>query len=119
MIKHFRNDIIITVLLFISLVIAGILGYHYLQSYAWKNAIYLTLITITPIGFGDFSHIDDTDKLITILLILPSIIIYAYTIYILFKYVLTKNRTKKLTYNKKTKYVRKIKIICHTTTQIS
>ena len=96
MIKHFRNDLLIAALLFFSLVAYGTLGYHYSQNYAWVDAVYMTIITVTTVGFGEVLPLDNTGKLITISLILTSIIIYGYAITVITEYVVGENIFKKI-----------------------
>jgi len=96
MIKHFKNDLLIAALLFISLVSAGVLGYHYSQNYGWVDAVYMTIITVTTVGFGEVLPLDNTGKLITIMLILSSIIVYGYTITVITEYVVGENIFKRI-----------------------
>jgi len=96
MIKHFRNELIFAGLLFISLLSAGTLSYHFTQDYSWTDALYMTVITVTTVGFGEVHPLDNTGKLLTILLILASIVVYAYTITVITEYVVGGNIIKKL-----------------------
>jgi voltage-gated potassium channel len=96
MIKHFRNDLLIAALLFFSLVAYGTLGYHYSQNYDWVDAVYMTIITVTTVGFGEVLPLDNTGKLITISLILTSIVIYGYAITVITEYVVGENIFKKI-----------------------
>ncbi len=72
----------------ITLIGIGILGYHYLSNFSWIDAIYMTFITATTVGFGEVQPLDDIGKIFTVLLILFSIIIYGYGISIITEYLL-------------------------------
>jgi len=72
----------------ITIIIIGILGYHYLSDYNWVDAIYMTIITVTTVGFGEVQVLNDIGKLFTVGLIILSIIIYGYGISIISEYVL-------------------------------
>ena len=96
MIKHFRNELILAALLFLLLLSAGTIGYHYSQDYPWIDALYMTVITVTTVGFGEVHPLNEHGKLLTIFLILTSIVIYAYTITIITEYVVGENIFKKL-----------------------
>ena len=55
-------------LLGITTVIIG-LGtdfYHYIEGWSWIDAAYFSVITLTTIGYGDFSPATDLGKLFTI-----------------------------------------------------
>ncbi len=108
MIKHFRNELIIAGLLFISLLLAGTLSYHYTQDYPWTDALYMTVITVTTVGFGEVHPLNGTGKLLTIALILTSIVIYAYTITVITEYVVGENIFKKLIEKRMEKKIQKL-----------
>jgi len=96
MIKHFRNELILAALLFLLLLTTGTLGYHFSQDYPWIDALYMTVITVTTVGFGEVYPLDTGGKLLTVFLILTSIVIYAYTITVITEYVIGENIFKKL-----------------------
>ncbi len=96
MIKHFRNELILAALLFLLLLTTGTLGYHFSQDYPWIDALYMTVITVTTVGFGEVYPLDTGGKLLTVFLILTSIVIYAYTITVITEYVIGENILKKL-----------------------
>ena len=50
-----------------SVIIAvGTVFYHYILGWSWIDAAYLSVITLTTIGYGDFSPTTDLGKLFTI-----------------------------------------------------
>ena len=108
MIKHFRNELILALLLFLLLITAGSIGYHYSQNYPWIDAVYMTVITVTTVGFGEVHPLNDHGKLLTIFLILSSIIIYAYAITIITEYVVGENIFKKLIEKRMEKKIKKL-----------
>jgi len=48
----------------------GSIVYHYLEDWSWINAIYFSVITLTTVGYGDYSPQTDGGKLFTIFYIL-------------------------------------------------
>ncbi len=44
----------------------GTITYHYLEGWSWIDAAYFSVITLTTIGYGDFSPVTDLGKLFTI-----------------------------------------------------
>ncbi len=69
----------------------GVIGYRYISGYEWIDAIYMTVITITTVGFAEVSPLDTASKIFTIFLILASVVIVGYAIAIITEYILSKN----------------------------
>ncbi len=108
MIKHFRNEIFLAAFLVILLVITGTFGYHFSQNYDWIDSLYMTIITITTVGFGEVKPLDSTGKWLTIFLILSSIVIYGYAISVITEYVIGENIFKKLIIRRMEKRIQKL-----------
>lgn len=62
-------------LLLTSLVILafGSTVYHYVEGWSWLDSIYFSIITLTTIGYGDFSPQTNEGKLFTIFYIIIGI----------------------------------------------
>ena len=67
--KQYR-DLLITTLIILGI---GSIVYHYLEDWNWLDSIYFSIITLTTIGYGDFSPQTDGGKLFTIFYILIGI----------------------------------------------
>jgi len=109
MIKHFRNELFLAAFLFLLLVLTGTFGYHYSQNFSWTDAIYMTIITITTVGFGEVHPLNSGGKILTIFLILSSIIIYGYAITVITEYVVGENIFKKLIVKRMENKIKKLK----------
>ena len=48
------------------LITVGALLFHWVEGWGWLDSVYFTVVTITTIGFGDFSPKTDMGKIITI-----------------------------------------------------
>ena len=48
----------------------GTVAYHYLEGWSWVDSLYFSVITLTTIGYGDFSPQTSAGKLFTIVYIL-------------------------------------------------
>lgn len=68
------------VLLIVSLCIIGTVGYVLIDKYSWINALYMAVITIGTVGFGEIQPLSDAGKLFTIFLILASLATVAFYI---------------------------------------
>jgi len=62
----------------IMVIIAGIVGYSILENYSLVDAIYMTIITTSTVGFREVQPLSDAGKVFTIVLIISSIGILAY-----------------------------------------
>jgi voltage-gated potassium channel len=62
------------------IIILGIIGYMWLQDYTFLDALYMTTITITTVGFGEVKPLDDTGRLFTIFLLITSWATFAWAI---------------------------------------
>ena len=51
----------------------GTVVYHYLEGWSWIDALYFSVITLSTIGYGDFSPVTDTGKVFTIFYIIMGI----------------------------------------------
>jgi len=77
------REVIIAGLLLLLIIVIGIIGYMYLEDYHFINAMYMTIITISTVGFREVNELTDGGKLFTSGLILTSIVVLGYTISIL------------------------------------
>ena len=106
MIKLFRSKIYLALILMISVLVIGVIGYRFLSDYSWLDALYMTIITVTTVGFMEVRPLDASAKVFTVLLITSSVFIFAYAISVVTEYVLSRNSLQLL---KKKRVKNKIK----------
>ena len=68
------------ILLVTSILATGTLGYMLLSHYTFVDALYMTVITVTTVGFGEVQPFTPAEKVFTIFLILTSITIFGYAV---------------------------------------
>jgi len=93
----------------------GVLGYRYISDYSWVDALYMTTITITTVGFGEVGPLNDAAKLFTVGLILASVVTLANAIAVITEYFMNKNSFEQFKYRKMKKKIDKLSnhiIIC-------
>jgi len=61
------RDLLITS---IFILLLGSTVYHFLEGWTWIDSLYFSVITLTTIGYGDFSPTTDAGKLFTIFYII-------------------------------------------------
>ena len=91
MIKLFRSKIYLALSLMLLVLVSGVLGYRFFADYDWLDAIYMTVITITTVGFMEVKPLGMEAKIFTIFLIIASVFIFAYAISIITEYIMGRN----------------------------
>lgn len=67
-------------LLFLILTITlGTLGYHFVEGMDFFDALYMTTITISTVGFGEIKPLSTIGRMMTIVIIITGVAILAYT----------------------------------------
>ncbi len=64
------RDLLITTIIIISV---GTITYHYLEGWTIIDSLYFSVVTLTTIGYGDFSPQTDAGKIFTIIYIIVGI----------------------------------------------
>ncbi|MEL7314868.1 MAG: potassium channel protein [Cyanobacteria bacterium J06559_3] len=59
-------------------VIAGILWYRIIEGWTWLDAIYMSVITLSTVGFSEIRPLGSRGRLFTIILILMGVVVIAY-----------------------------------------
>ncbi len=115
LIKFFRTKIYTAIFLLIVILMIGVFGYVMISGYSWIDALYMTVITMTTVGFGEVMPLDDQSKIFTIFLILASVVIVGYALSIITEYILSKNDVEELKHKKMQKKIDSFKnhiVIC-------
>lgn len=66
-----------------SIVLIGTLGYHYIDQWPWLDALFMSVITISTVGYGIQGELSANGKLFTIFLIFLSLGTVTYCVYAL------------------------------------
>ncbi len=88
------------VFLFLSAIIVGVFGYTYVFDFPLIDGLYMTIITITTVGFSEVHPLTDGGKLFTVFLILMSISIYGYVVTVVSEYLSNSTLMEALKTNK-------------------
>ncbi|MBU1233035.1 MAG: NAD-binding protein [Proteobacteria bacterium] len=65
-----RRRIILSLCLTLFFLVAGTVGYIFIERYTLLEAVYMTVITITTVGYGEIHALSETGRLFTIFLLL-------------------------------------------------
>ncbi len=109
------SKIRIALFLILVVTVVGVLGFKFTMGMGWVDALYMTVITITTVGYREVGDPTQTAKIFTIFLILFSVVIVGYGISAISEYLLSKERINALRQKRKDKYLKNLKdhiIIC-------
>jgi len=113
--NNFPSNLYKVLLLFLLVIIIGVLGYMYLSNDTFVNALYMTIITITTVGFGEIHPLSQDEKLFTIFLILMSIVILGLIASVITQYVASDELFERIKFKKVQKKINQLKkhtIVC-------
>src|SRR5262245_6382758 len=75
-----------------AVVVAGTLGYYWLwraHGGTWMDAFFMTVTTITTIGYGEVRPLDTAGRLFTIVLALAGVASFFYTMGVVMEYLVS------------------------------
>ncbi|TVZ25471.1 voltage-gated potassium channel [Gillisia sp. Hel_I_86] len=114
--KFIINSKIFWALLLVLIVfLSGVLGFRYFSSYTWIDAIYMTVITVATVGYGEVRPLDPAEKMFTSVLILLSVFILGYAFSVITEHVFSKNNIGNLREKKVQKKIKSMKnhvVVC-------
>ncbi|MEX0316098.1 MAG: TrkA family potassium uptake protein [Allomuricauda sp.] len=105
MIRLLRSKIVWALCLMLFVLLIGVIGYKLLSDFTWIEAIYMTIITVTTVGFAEVRPLDANAKIFTVFLIVTSVFIFGFAISVITEYLLGRNSLQIL---KKKKVKKKI-----------
>ncbi len=109
-VKLYISLILLTIVLTI-----GIIGFIIISDETFIDSLYMTVITMSTVGFGTLHELNQTEKLFTIVLIILSIGVYGYSVTGLTEYLANDNFFQLLKYKKMQKKIQKLQnhtVVC-------
>jgi voltage-gated potassium channel len=112
----FYKELFIALSLFLLVFLIGVFGFYWVAPKAnWLDALYMTVITISTVGFGEVVQLDARGKLFTVGFIIVSISVIAYSAKILLSYFIEGTLTQQFQRQRMMKTIAKMNnhaIIC-------
>ncbi|WP_372792877.1 TrkA family potassium uptake protein [Lutibacter sp.] len=108
--KLYISLILLTVVLTI-----GVVGFLIISNETFVDSLYMTVITMSTVGFGTLHELNQSEKLFTIVLIILSIGVYGYSVTALTEYLANDNFFQLLKYKKMQKKIQKLQnhtVVC-------
>ncbi|MCF8043150.1 MAG: potassium channel protein [Desulfarculaceae bacterium] len=57
----------------LGVILMGTLGYRWVEDYTWLESIYMTIITVTTVGFGEVRPLSSSGRIFTMVLMLSGV----------------------------------------------
>lgn len=105
----------LAIVLIILVFITGVLGFRFLYDYAWIDALYMTIITISTVGYGEVQPMGTYGKIFTSVFIVSGLFIFGFGLSTITEHILNKNNIGNLKRNKMKKRIDSLKdhiIVC-------
>lgn len=104
------------ILLFLIVIVTmGVIGFMTLANYNFVDALYMTIITVTTVGFGEIQPLNQTARIFTIFLVLTSISTFGYAVSMFSEYLASGQFLEQLKLKKVQKKINNLKshiIVC-------
>jgi voltage-gated potassium channel len=110
-----KTKLRISLLLLAFIVSIGVIGFIVISDETIVDALYMTVITMSTVGFGTLHELNQAEKLFTIILIILSIGVYGYSVTALTEYLANDNFFQLLKHKKMQQKIQKLKnhtVVC-------
>ncbi|GAB4239206.1 MAG: potassium channel protein [Elainellaceae cyanobacterium] len=78
--RRIRLELTIGIIAFIGVTLIGTLGYRFIEGWSWVDSAYMTIITLSTVGFTEVEPLSSQGRLFTISLILMGIASFGYIV---------------------------------------
>jgi voltage-gated potassium channel len=110
-----KTKLYISILLLTTVLIIGVSGFIYISNESLIDSLYMTVITMSTVGFGTLHELNEAEKLFTIFLIVLSIGVYGYAVTSLTEYLANDNFFQQLKNKKMQQKIQKLQnhtVVC-------
>jgi voltage-gated potassium channel len=78
-----RYKLFISLAATIAIIVMGVLGYHWIEGWSWFDGLYMTVITLATIGYGEVHTMSQAGRAFTIGLIVVGVTLFGFLLSIL------------------------------------
>ena len=76
---RFEKKLLVPAIVILIVFSAGIIGYMWIEGWSFLDAIYMTIITLSTVGYGEVHEVGPGGRIFTVFLILFGIMLITYT----------------------------------------
>ncbi|MBM4259381.1 MAG: potassium channel family protein [Deltaproteobacteria bacterium] len=87
MVVSFLSGLRGAILVLISVVFIGTVGYRVLENFPWLDALYMTIITLSTVGYREVHPLSPTGQIFTMILLVTGVGVLFYTVVAVFEKV--------------------------------
>jgi voltage-gated potassium channel len=80
MVRRRVSTLVLSVGMLITIIVIGELGYMFIEGYSVLDAFFMTIITVSTVGFGEVKPLSPMGELFTIFMIIFSFGVFAYSV---------------------------------------
>ena len=73
-----KNHLVLSIVLTVTLVMVGAAGYMLIEKWSFNDALYMTIITLATVGYGEVHQVSDAGRIFTVVLILMGVGYFMY-----------------------------------------
>lgn len=109
------RNLIIAIVLYVISMIVGLTGYTLIEDFSIVNAFYMTVITLSTVGFGEVQHLSPEGKIFTSFFILYNLFVLAFIVSVISRYLFEGGFKETLSKYKKSMEISKLEnhvIVC-------
>lgn len=103
--KQRESNIKLAFALLFLVFLVGVCWFRFYSGYSWVDAVYMTIITVTTVGFKEVQPLNETEKVFTTMLVITSIFVFSYAIKVITENILSKNNVGNFKKNKVKKII--------------
>jgi len=110
-----KTKLHISLALLSAVLVIGIVGFLIISNETLVDSLYMTIITMSTVGFGTLHELNEEEKIFTIILIILSISVYGYAVTALTEYLSNDNFFQLLKYKKMQQKIQKLRnhtVVC-------
>jgi voltage-gated potassium channel len=78
--RRLRKELIAGAIALLAVALAGTLWYRFIESWSWSDAVYMTVITLATVGYGETHPLGNRGRIFTISLILMGVVSIGYIV---------------------------------------
>ncbi|KAF0208333.1 MAG: TrkA-N domain-containing protein, partial [bacterium] len=86
--SFYKKRVITAITLVFAVLFIGVMGYHLIERWNFLDSLYMTVITLATIGYGETHPLSTNGRIFTIFLIFSGISIIGYSLSVIASFII-------------------------------